>query len=185
MDKRKQENARVKRSIEDAFFSLMKEKDFSEITVTDIVKRSGVARASYYRNFNSKEDIIKEYFCRLRQEIGLLQGYSSKSFDDTLTVSNLATHFSFYLKEKHRVLLLYDNGFGTMMIEESNYFAEEMLGDMPFNSPDRYLLYFVSGALFNTLIQWLKNGAKESPQEMAQMLLKVIERLEPCHGNNP
>ena len=39
--------------IEQAFYDLMKEKDYTNITVTDIIKRAQVSRASFYRHFNS------------------------------------------------------------------------------------------------------------------------------------
>lgn len=45
MDKRKAANLEVKRRIKDALYDLMAEKSFSEITVTDIIQRAGVARA--------------------------------------------------------------------------------------------------------------------------------------------
>lgn len=57
-DKRHIENMRVKKSISKALFTLMSEKNFSEIRVSDIIAESGVAKASYYRNFTSIEDII-------------------------------------------------------------------------------------------------------------------------------
>lgn len=54
MDKRKEANIRVKSSIVDALFMLMKRKPISEITVTEIIKKAGVARVSFYRNYTSK-----------------------------------------------------------------------------------------------------------------------------------
>ena len=39
----------------------MRTKTFSDITVTEIVKKAGVARASFYRNFAYKEDVIGYY----------------------------------------------------------------------------------------------------------------------------
>ena len=60
-DKRYIENMRVKKSIQTALFSLMKKKKFSEIRVADIISMSGVAKASYYRNFSSIEDVIYFY----------------------------------------------------------------------------------------------------------------------------
>lgn len=177
MDKRKIENARVKRKIEDAFFALLREKNFSEITVTDLVKKSGVARTSYYRNFNSKEDIIKGYIQRLRNEIDIALKYSSETFGDKLNHPTLTIHVSYYLKEKHNLLLLYKNGFGTLMLDETNRYIEEALGDMPFNSIERYSLYFTSGAIFNAMMQWLKTGAKETPSEMAEIIMELLKKV--------
>lgn len=63
-DKRYIENMRVKKSIQTALFSLMQKKKFSEIRVADIISVAGVAKASYYRNFSSIENVI--YFILIR-----------------------------------------------------------------------------------------------------------------------
>ena len=55
MDKRKELNKIVKDSIAESIFQLMKVKRFSDITVSEIITKSGVARASFYRNFKYKE----------------------------------------------------------------------------------------------------------------------------------
>lgn len=44
--------------IMEAFILLLEEKSFSEITIKEITKKAGVNRSTYYRNFDSKEDII-------------------------------------------------------------------------------------------------------------------------------
>ena len=58
MDKRKAENLRVKQSITNALFALMREKSLSDVQITELVGRAGVARASFYRNYDSKEDVL-------------------------------------------------------------------------------------------------------------------------------
>lgn len=40
---------------------------------------------------------------------------------------------------------------------------------MSVNSIDRYKLYFISGAVTNVLIEWLDEGAKEPPREIAAL----------------
>lgn len=173
MDKRIQENERVKRSIEEAFFSLLKKKAFSEITVSDIIKASGVARASYYRNFDSKEEIIEAYMERQRREVADMITFS-ESVEDIFNKDKLVKALEHYLEQKEYILLLYDNGFGTFLQEDMNRFAEINLGDMPQMSLGRYRLYFLAGAMFNTTIQWLKSGARESPKEMAEIFVHML-----------
>ena len=60
---------RVKKRIAEGLFALLRKKDFSEITVTDIVREADVARASYYRNFDSKEQIIEAAMDDLRDQL--------------------------------------------------------------------------------------------------------------------
>lgn len=175
MDKRKAANEQSRRRIEDAFFALLEEKKFSEITVSDLVRRSGVARATYYRNFASKEDIIKEYCDRIRRESHMSAGCTEESLIAELSEESLAAQLSFYLKEAHRFLLLHDSGFSSLLLELLNGYAEEIMGDMPCRSPERYRLYIITGALMNAVLQWLQSGAKESPEELAQILLGFIE----------
>ena len=55
MDKRKIANQKVKTSITSALFELLKEKSISEISITEIINKAHVARASFYRNYSSKE----------------------------------------------------------------------------------------------------------------------------------
>lgn len=61
MNKREELNKIVKDSIAQSIFQLMKRKRFSDITITEIVKKAGVARASFYRNFAYKEDAVSYY----------------------------------------------------------------------------------------------------------------------------
>ena len=175
MDKRIVENERVKKSIEEAFFTLLKKKPFSEITVSDIIRVSGVARASYYRNFESKEEIIEAYMGRQRNEVAHMITFS-ESVSDIFNEEKLVTALEHYLQQKEYILLLYDNGFGTFLQEDMNRFAEFSIGDMPQMSMERYSLYFLSGAMFNTTIQWLKSGAVESPQQMAKAFIRMLSK---------
>lgn len=164
MDKRIQENLRVKMSITDALFELMHEKNISEITVTEIIRKAGVARASYYRNYESKEDVlvtlvrdVLEYF-RMTMDYDLAEG---------ITYRHVVRCFAFFQEFGEYALNLYESGFASLVLDELNQFHEMIAGNMPASSIERYELYMYMGALFNTAINWLQSGAKESPEEMA------------------
>ena len=57
--KHTQENQIVRECIATALLQLMREKPFEAITVTELARRAGVSRTTYYRNFTSKEDILR------------------------------------------------------------------------------------------------------------------------------
>ena len=54
-------NRFTKECIETALLVLMTEKNFNDISITDIVERAGVSRSAYYRNYSSKKDILNKY----------------------------------------------------------------------------------------------------------------------------
>lgn len=45
--------------IETALIQLMAKEDFAKISVSDIVKRAGVSRTAFYRNYTSKEEVLQ------------------------------------------------------------------------------------------------------------------------------
>ena len=64
-------NSYVKKQITQALIKLMETNSFEEIKITDIVREAQVGRASFYRNFTNKEDILKQYLTQLIQEWGI------------------------------------------------------------------------------------------------------------------
>ena len=51
--------------IEEALFKLMEKKDFEKISVGEIAEVAGVHRATFYRHFTSKEDVVVQYLSNL------------------------------------------------------------------------------------------------------------------------
>ncbi len=170
-DKRYEANKMVKLKIARALTRLMNTKAFSDISVTDIVTTAGVARASYYRNFSSKEevlikitdDIMSEY-----RERALKLGNDLFSYDSILLI------FRYFKSYKKFILSVYKAGLAYIYLDLFDRQFEEQMGDMPFNDIRRYKVYFYSGALYNVFLKWLENGMKERPAEMAEMICRFI-----------
>ena len=43
----------------------MHTQEYDDISITDITKRAGVSRMSYYRNYNSKDEILMDYMYQI------------------------------------------------------------------------------------------------------------------------
>ena len=176
MSRGAQEKARVRAAIVDALFDLMAEKDLSKVTVSDIVSRAGVARMSFYRNFESKEEVIEEYVDAVYRGLGKGSGREQSEFPTTPEglEKRFEGSFSYLLGQRDRVLALYQAGHGTLILDAMNRRAEEAFGDMPSTSPSRYGIYLATGAAFNVLIRWLEEGARETPTELAKTCVRFL-----------
>lgn len=176
MSKASMDNKRVKFQITEGLFSLLRKKAFSEITVTEIVTESRVARASYYRNFDNKEQIIEAYMDCLRDE--LMSGISYDDDEHIFNQENARIGFEkaliYCLIRKADLLALYHNGFGSLIQQTFNRYIMEFAGNMSIHSVERYKLYFISGAVTNVLIEWLNEGAKEPPKEIAALCVNYF-----------
>ena len=51
----------VANKITEALLDLLKKNDLNKISISALCDKAGVGRASFYRNFNSKEDVLKKY----------------------------------------------------------------------------------------------------------------------------
>ncbi|MGM9589787.1 MAG: TetR/AcrR family transcriptional regulator, partial [Faecousia sp.] len=107
MDKRKVANQRVKQCITNALFELMQEKNLSDIRITELIERAGVARASFYRNYRAKEDVlitlIRDVLDSFSEEIRLDQG-------TFYTYDNILLSFQYFQRNREYVLNLYHSG---------------------------------------------------------------------------
>lgn len=174
MDKRKEANQRVKQNITGALFSLMAEKSLADIHITELVNGAGVARASFYRNYCSKEDVlvtlIRDVLAEFSEEMDMGQG----SF---YTYGNVLLSFQYFQKYRSYILDLYRSGFLSVLLEELNHFHESIEGSMPSSSIERYQLYLYTGALLNTALIWLSEDNKTSPEDMAHFFLNAVSKI--------
>ena len=95
MDKRREENLRVKENIINTLFCFMQKKSLSDITVTELVKGAGVARASFYRNYDSKEDVLVTL---IRDVLELFRNEMKEDTAGLYSYDNVVLSFSYFQK---------------------------------------------------------------------------------------
>ncbi len=161
MDKRHQSNQIVRENIGNALMMLMKKKTLSEITVTEIITKAGVARASYYRNFKNKEDIIHSYIAsllvKIRKDKIREENFSTSTYEKILGL------FRCFEKYKDN-LQAFEDSVLTKII--ANILSDIHITGFE-RKDDGYYSAAFNGALEGTVKRWFKNGCSESPKEMA------------------
>lgn len=167
MDKRVVENQRVRKAAVSALIKLMKKNRFSEITVTDIVKESGIARQSYYRNFTCKEDLIIEFMLEVQR--GTLMQLKAKEIS-SFNPEFLKTVLDGLKPYREEVIAIYNAGLSILILQSINEVCEQYFGDMPFDSVSRYKLYCLAGMIFNVEMKWLQEGALEATEDIADIV---------------
>ena len=170
MDKRKEANLRVKSGITMALFSLMHQKSFSDITISEIIRTAGVARVSFYRNYDSKEDVLLTLIEDILEEFRSTIDSNETNY---YTYENIRRSFAYFKRYGNFLLDLYHFGYGSILLEKLNQFHEEVAGNMSSRSIERYELYMYMGALFNTAIKWIQNGTRESEEDITGMFCRA------------
>ena len=167
MDKRIIENMRVRSTAAKALIELMKDKNFSEISVTDIVNKAGIARPSYYRNFACKEDLIREYMLEIQKSTIVHLKQQNIAFFSPTFIKAILDGLKPYADEMNAI---YNSGLANLVLNSINEICEFYFGDMPSNSLTRYQLYALSGMIFNIEMKFLQDGAIADTSEIAELI---------------
>ncbi len=146
----KESNALTRECIESALVLLMKEQSFSEITITDIIRKAGVSRASYYRNYSSKEDILEKFLQKITIEYSnALTKYdpSTESFESWLELLSRTRKLAPQFK------LLLQAGFGEKILDR---FIAQCNKSNNESNPDLFITNcYTAGGIYSVLSQWV------------------------------
>lgn len=181
-------NIKTKESIKNAFLELIKEKNINEISVTDLTTKADINRGTFYLHYTDKYDLINQ----LENEIIL-------SFNDTFktiskdeligfSVGSKTPSFSIelfkYFKEHASFMkaILSTNGDPLFHHKLKKTLESMFLKDFWKNEinedtmlvPKEYFYSYVVSAHIGLVRHWLETGTKESPEEMASILLNLF-----------
>lgn len=158
----------TKDAIETALVFLMKEKPFAEISIMDICRKADVSRTFFYKYYGSKDDIIRDIIVEMNAV------FKSVAVNQDALVDKLGFVLQEMTKnriEYSKVVMLLGTGQTDVVLRCVNAITdEEIRGDYEF----RQLVYFFSGAICNWLSLWAKNGMKETPDEIARFVQKIM-----------
>lgn len=155
--------------ITNALFTLMKRKKYDDISITEITNKAGVGRVSFYRNFNSKEDIIKNW---IEDTTNNFLKSSDISFKKDSTKDYFIKLFNHLEKYKEESFLIYKAN----LIHLLKSVFENKLLSIHQKEYDNYKSYFLAGGIFNVYYYWLINGSKETPEELSTKLVNLIRK---------
>ncbi len=153
---------RSKGYIIDALFMLMKKKKYDTITVTDIAKKAGVTRITFYRNFINKDDIIKQHLKKM---------FSEYKWNDNLDIGYQI--FDFFAQNKTTIDLLYKSDLQFMLIDNI-LLHFKYKKDEP--STIAYSKVMVAYMIFGLCDEWYKRGMTEKPEDILKLSTQRDEK---------
>lgn len=163
--------------IMEALSQLTREKDLDGITVTDLCKKAGVARVTFYKYYQTIYDVleasIEKDMKQFLEEINHLNGGDSFQhlIEGIINVISVEHNSLKKLIESNRTGMLLH--YLTYAMEEI-YRTNTPLG----NYLNRTQVLFVAGGMTNVVIDWVKNGVKESPNSVAKRIYEVLQYKE-------
>ncbi len=173
---------RSRRMIREAYTELLKEKDLSKITVTDIIKRADLNRSTFYAHYPDvrgvTEEIENEIIAKM---LDVLEGFRYTNFFRNPTP--LLLKLSRYLEEDadfYRTLVR-ANGSEIFMEKLKKVFTNHMINDSDIPDAMRSskmvslrVCYF-AGGIVNLYKQWFRGDLDCTLNDIAMEVSKLLQ----------
>jgi AcrR family transcriptional regulator len=158
----------TKTYIAQSLILLMQKKPYADISISEITVRAGVNRSTYYRNFNSKEDIVKFYINEIDYEY---RHVFNKNEPYKIHLERLFTH---YLKYKKEFILIYKNNLAYLVLEILNDFYKPLKKEKTISLEEQVKIYWYNGAVYNSFLRWVSNEMRETPKELSDIFDVIL-----------
>ncbi len=153
--------------IGEAVIDLLRMEELSRIKVSEVARRAGVSRMTFYHHYASVSEVLQDYMNEMIREY-------RRACEEHAQQEELGEyrHVLYALEFFDRYRAFFEGMAGSgqyaMLIEGVNGFMEEYFSES--FSGSAYERYFYAGGLLNTFMQWQMRGRKESPQEIARVI---------------
>lgn len=156
-------NSYVRTQLLNTLLEMMDGQPFSDIVISTLTQRAGVGRASFYRNYTSKEDILRQEAARLTK----LWEQELEQTPHTAPNEVLITLLDFYKEHSAFFLAVHRAGMDDI-IRDTILEAAIITPEMP--NTVAYVKSAVGYMIYGWVIEWIHRGMQESGTELARMM---------------
>ena len=154
----------VKDRISLAFIHLLKEKEYHDITIVDIINEAQAGRMSFYRNFADKDDILRHYIAAVTDE---WLSHTEENYI-TLTKDRLSPYIIWLLSHMYQ----HKDVVSILIRTEKMYLLEEEFDKRLFSrlseTASTWEIIYKIGGIYKLFVYWAKNGFCETPEKIAE-----------------
>ena len=126
-------------------------------------------KKTFYRNFNSKEDIIRQWITNTTNTFLKESNINYKNDSTKDYFIKLFTHLEKY---KTEAMLIYKANLFNLL---KNEFDDKLI-NLHQEEYSNYKSYFLAGGIFNVYYFWLINGCIETPHQVAEKLVDLMSK---------
>ena len=166
-------NESVKEAIEIALMRLLQKKDINKITVTELTDFAGVGRSSFYRNFESIENVAVGYVNRIYREYFKEKPANPNSYKNSAFLPFLKERYVFLEQHKDIFSVLHRNGilYSVLMKMDSKIKKQFLIADI---DESRYFSAMIMSFSAGVIDEWVSGGMKESPEELSEITKRCL-----------
>ena len=166
----------------EALVKLLEVKEFKKIKISEIIDKAGISRATFYRNFSTKDDIVKikvqTMFASFYEE--LISKYKVDGIQDEQFL--VATFFKKVDEEEKVIDTVIKSNLEYLMVEGIleiiSYYKDQFYRRIKTSKvTEEYTMDIVASSAWTLLSRWHKTGKKESASKLAKIYLSAFRSV--------
>lgn len=174
---------KTKKLLYEALMTLLKERSFEELKVSDICEKALINRSTFYAHYSDKYDLLDAFIKDIKT-----------SLKEELEKNENITNTKEYYLEMLRILFLHvktkESFYSAILVNNQNSIVTDMIfqalnediqkriesgkDGLHKKVPSDIVCSFYLGAVFNLGVEWLKNPSKYTTEELLLYLEKLL-----------
>ena len=177
MDKREQKTIT---KVYAAFTSLVKSKDYANISVQDIIDEANISRSTFYAHFKTKDDVLVDVCSSIFDHVFSAHLSKEKNHDfstsDIFEYDHFITHILYHLYDDKNLVqgVLNTTGnarFYEVFKEKSYPLMEKLVISKTLYKegvPERLQIHQLQESFLSLITDWVLSGCKETPERISE-----------------
>lgn len=169
-----------------ALVLLLEQKPYDKISITEIAKRAGVSRMSYYRNYSSKDEIITKFWEKKFADNleKMLQKNNNRLYDFVCDYFSKNRYSSKVWERFHFWQHISDSTVVKVLIDQMNHFLYNIFSQVEFLELkwplSDYEVAFLAGGLSSLSRSWGMDSFQKTPEKMAEIFCQLVLTPDFC-----
>ena len=179
---------RTRATLKNALIELCDEKSYYDITIWDICNRAHAYRSTFYRYFDTKDDVLREieyeYLETTRSLTSAIHSFHPEASQDQMAayLDELTADMEYHMKNERLCRFLLspagDIYFYQIMKESLATTARRNVGIIGHHDQENmeYRINFFAAGFIDTVHTWLEHKDR-TPREIARFLLEMLRQI--------
>lgn len=166
----------------EALHKLLETKEYGSIKISEIIIKAGISRATFYRNFSNKDDIVKlkvkMFFENFYLDITNYNKHIDHN-DETVLISRFFRSVDEEEKLTSTVIktnleYLMEQGILQIINMQKDQFYKLVKS---YKNIDKYTMEIVASSAWTLLSRWIKTGKQESALELVDIYISTFKSV--------
>lgn len=181
----------------DALWSLMEQKSFSEIRISEVCQTATVSRNTFYRRFKNLEDVLGFYLEKetsyILTQYNILDHYDKRNPSEEDIKRTFSRFFGFWVRHREKLKVLNDQGL-LHLLDKAFLKTVPIVGPKSYeeyvnpSDPEYFADYFYfwhAVSLSHILEKWVMRGCLEDTEQLTNITIRLHQTVSYRWGDRP